>query len=49
MAYNLANEGFRVIKAGDGNEALLLIDEEKPDVIVLDWVLPGTSGIEICR
>ena len=49
IAYNLEGEGFRVIKAGDGNEALLLIEEEEPDLILLDWMLPGTSGIEICR
>lgn len=49
IAYNLENEGFRVIKAGDGNEALLLIDEEEPDLILLDWMLPGISGIEVCR
>lgn len=49
LAYNLESEGFRVIKAADGNEALLLINEENPDLILLDWMLPGTSGIEICR
>ena len=49
ITYNLESEGFRVIKAGDGNEALLLIEEEQPDLILLDWMLPGTSGIEICR
>lgn len=49
IAYNLEKEGFRVIKTGDGNEALLLIEEEEPDLILLDWMLPGTSGIEICR
>ena len=49
LAYNLEGQGFRVIKAADGNEALLLIEEEKPDLILLDWMLPGISGIEICR
>ncbi|MBR2657473.1 phosphate regulon transcriptional regulator PhoB [Yoonia sp.] len=49
LAYNLESEGFRVIKAADGNEALLLVKEEQPDLILLDWMLPGTSGIEICR
>jgi two-component system phosphate regulon response regulator PhoB len=49
LSYNLESEGFRVIKAADGNEALLLIEEENPDLILLDWMLPGTSGIEICR
>lgn len=49
ITYNLESEGFRVIQAGDGNEALLLVEEEEPDLILLDWMLPGTSGIEICR
>ncbi len=49
LTYNLEAEGFRVIGAETGNEALMLIEEERPDVILLDWMLPGTSGIEICR
>ncbi|MGC8202757.1 phosphate regulon transcriptional regulator PhoB [Aliiroseovarius sp. PTFE2010] len=49
LVYNLESEGFRVIKAADGTEALLLADEEKPDIVLLDWMLPGTSGIEVCR
>lgn len=49
LAYNLEAEGFNVVKTSDGDEALLLIAEAAPDIIVLDWMLPGTSGIEICR
>lgn len=49
ISYNLESEGFRVVSAADGREALLLIEEEEPDLILLDWMLPGTSGIEICR
>ncbi len=49
LAYNLEAEGFHVEKAENGEEALLLVDEEAPDVIVLDWMLPNVSGIEICR
>ncbi|WP_068114704.1 phosphate regulon transcriptional regulator PhoB [Tropicimonas marinistellae] len=49
LAYNLEAEGFRVYKAENGEEALLLVDEDAPDVIVLDWMLPNVSGIEICR
>lgn len=49
LRFNLEAEGFRVIVSGDGNEAILLVEEEAPDLIVLDWMLPGTSGIEICR
>ena len=42
-------EGFRVAQAGNGEEALILVDEMAPDVIVLDWMLPSVSGIEVCR
>ncbi|MEL6509292.1 MAG: phosphate regulon transcriptional regulator PhoB [Pseudomonadota bacterium] len=49
LAYNLEAEGFRVAKAENGEEGLLLVDEEAPDVIVLDWMLPSVSGIEVCR
>lgn len=49
LAYNLEAEGFRVVRAGNGDEALLLVEEDKPDIIVLDWMLPNVSGIEVCR
>ena len=49
LSYNLKAEGFRVVGAETGDDALLLVEEEAPDVIVLDWMLPGVSGIEICR
>lgn len=49
LSYNLESEGFRVIKAQDGGEALILVQEEHPDIILLDWMLPGVSGMEICR
>ncbi len=49
LAYNLEAEGFAVSKAATGDEALLLVKEAMPDIIVLDWMLPGVSGIEICR
>lgn len=49
LAYNLQSEGFDVLEAEDGDEALLLVEEANPDAIVLDWMLPGVSGIEICR
>lgn len=49
LSYNLQSEGFDVVTAADGDEAMLLVDEESPDIIVLDWMLPGISGIEICR
>ncbi|PQO24485.1 phosphate regulon transcriptional regulatory protein PhoB [Rhodobacteraceae bacterium WD3A24] len=49
LRYNLAAEGFEVTAAADGDEALLLLEEAAPDVVVLDWMLPGVSGIEVCR
>jgi two-component system phosphate regulon response regulator PhoB len=49
LAYNLEAEGFSVSKAENGEEALLLVDEVAPDIIVLDWMLPSVSGIEVCR
>lgn len=49
LGYNLRSEGFDVVVAADGDEAMLLVAEENPDIIVLDWMLPGISGIEICR
>ncbi|WP_323764647.1 phosphate regulon transcriptional regulator PhoB [Marinovum sp.] len=49
LSYNLEAEGFRVSRAEDGEQALLLAEEEAPDIIVLDWMLPNVSGIEVCR
>ncbi len=49
LAYNLEAEGFRTSRAEDGEEGLMLMAEDPPDVIVLDWMLPSVSGIEICR
>lgn len=49
LAYNLEAEGFRVVKAENGEEGLMMVDEENPDIIVLDWMLPNVSGIEVCR
>ncbi|MBB1490110.1 phosphate regulon transcriptional regulator PhoB [Paracoccus sp. MC1854] len=49
LTYNLESEGFRVVEAETGDEAMLLVSEEAPDLMVLDWMLPNVSGIEICR
>ena len=49
LDYNLMKEGFRVERAADGEEALLRITEETPDLVILDWMLPKVSGVEVCR
>lgn len=49
LRYNLEKEGFKVYSAMDGEEGLLMVKEKKPDVMVLDWMLPSMSGIEVCR
>ncbi|MSP67558.1 MAG: phosphate regulon transcriptional regulatory protein PhoB [Alphaproteobacteria bacterium] len=49
LRYNLAKAGFAVIDTGNGEEAMLLIAEQQPDLILLDWMLPAMSGIEFCR
>ncbi|MEP2184792.1 response regulator, partial [Roseibium sp.] len=49
LRYNLEREGFEVLEAGDGEEAILLAMEKTPDLILLDWMLPLLSGVEVCR
>lgn len=50
LDYNLSSEGFSVrTSAGDGDEAMMALEEDRPDLLLLDWMLPGLSGIEICR
>ena len=49
LQYNLEKEGYQVLVAGDGEDALVSVDEKLPDLIVLDWMLPKISGIEVCR
>jgi two-component system phosphate regulon response regulator PhoB len=49
LQYNLDKEGYRVAVTADGEEALIVIDERQPDLILLDWMLPTVSGIEVCR
>ncbi|MES1202820.1 MAG: phosphate regulon transcriptional regulator PhoB [Pseudomonadota bacterium] len=49
LKYNLEKEGYRVSVAQDGEEALVVADETKPDLVLLDWMLPKQPGIEVCR
>jgi two-component system phosphate regulon response regulator PhoB len=49
LRYNLEKQGYRVEEAGDGNEAMIRLAEARPDLMLLDWMLPVMSGIEVCR
>jgi two-component system phosphate regulon response regulator PhoB len=49
LRYNLEKQGFRVEEATDGQEALTRIAEAQPDLVLLDWMLPQMSGLEVCR
>jgi two-component system phosphate regulon response regulator PhoB len=49
LRYNLEKEGYKVYSTDDGEEALTMVKEHRPDVIVLDWMLPSMSGIEVCE
>lgn len=49
LRYNLERQGFRVDEATDGQEAITKIAESRPDLVLLDWMLPAMSGIEVCR
>lgn len=49
LEYRFVREGYRVRSTADGDEALLLASEETPDLVILDWMIEGTSGLEVCR
>lgn len=49
LEFRFANEGYQVRVTGDGDEALLMASEDVPDLVILDWMIEGTSGIEVCR
>ncbi|WP_404422695.1 phosphate regulon transcriptional regulator PhoB [Thalassospira australica] len=49
LRYNLEREGMQVVEAGDGDEALKILAETHVDLVLLDWMLPVMSGIEVCR
>lgn len=49
LVYNLRAEGYTVSEADDGDDGLVMVQEVHPDVVILDWMLPGVSGIEVCR
>ncbi len=49
LSYNLSAEGYRVAEASDGEDAMMIVAENPPDLIILDWMMPNLSGIEMCR
>ncbi len=49
VTFHFERAGYQVTRTGDGEEALMLVDEVRPDVILLDWMIEGISGIEVCR
>ncbi len=49
LQYNLKRQDYEVAIASDGEEALLMMEERAPDLLLLDWMLPKVSGIEVCR
>lgn len=49
LSYNLEKEGYEVGIATDGDEALVMVKERQPDLLVCDWMMPKVSGIEVCR
>jgi two-component system phosphate regulon response regulator PhoB len=49
VTFHFEREGYEVTRTGDGEEALILVDELRPDVVLLDWMIEGISGIEVCR
>ena len=49
MAFNLKKAGFSILKAQDGIEVIKLVEDNNPDLLILDWMMPNMSGIEVCR
>lgn len=49
LSYNFGKEGYDTCKVDDGDDAIIAVEDEQPDLVILDWMLPNVSGIEICR
>ena len=49
LIWHFGREDYDVVRTGDGEEALLIAEERAPDVVILDWMIEGISGIEVCR
>ena len=49
LTWHFSREGYDIVRSADGEEALLLADERTPDLVILDWMIEGVTGIEVCR
>jgi two-component system phosphate regulon response regulator PhoB len=49
LMWHFNREGYDIVRTADGDEALLLAEERTPDLVILDWMIEGVSGIEVCR
>ena len=49
LIWHFDREGYDIVRTADGDEALLLAEERTPDLVILDWMIEGVSGIEVCR
>jgi two-component system phosphate regulon response regulator PhoB len=49
LIWHFDREGYDIVRTADGEEALLLAEERTPDLVILDWMIEGVSGIEVCR
>jgi two-component system phosphate regulon response regulator PhoB len=49
LMWHFDREGYEIVRTADGEEALLLAEERPPDLVILDWMIEGVSGIEVCR
>jgi two-component system phosphate regulon response regulator PhoB len=49
LMWHFDREGYEIVRTADGDEALILAEERPPDVVILDWMIEGVSGIEVCR
>ena len=49
LSYNLEAAGFEVLRASDGRQAMEMVEENHPDLAIIDWMMPHMSGIDVCR
>ena len=49
LKWHFEREGYEIVRTADGDEALILAEERTPDLVILDWMIEGVSGIEVCR